>query len=66
MGRKPIAQTTLVKATYCLKVMQGMLNKLKSETSFREARGFEMCMQIFEEHYGDLLKKENNDDKPSS
>jgi len=63
MGRKTIAQTTQLKAIYCLKVMEGMLNKLKQEASFREAAGFEACIQIFKEHYGDLLKKESNDNE---
>lgn len=35
--------------------MSKLLEKLKSEVTFREYIGFEMCMQVFTEKYNDLI-----------
>ena len=47
-----------LKATYALKHMEGAFIKLKAEVLFKECVGFDQCMEIFKEHFADMLKKE--------
>jgi hypothetical protein len=46
------------KATYALKHMEAEFKKLKQEVRFKESIGFEQCMNIFVEHFGDMLRRE--------
>jgi len=48
------------KATYALKHMEAELKKLKQEVRFRESIGFEHCINIFVEHFADMLRKEKD------
>lgn len=48
------------RATYALKVMESELEKLRQEISLREYIGFERCMNIFKEHFEDMLRREKD------
>lgn len=64
-GRKTIAEVEGKKALYCLKAMEGVLNKFKAEVMMREHTGAYMCIEVFKEHYGDVLKTTDNDNEQS-
>jgi hypothetical protein len=46
------------RATYALKCMEKELDKLREDISFKEFIGFERCMNIFKEHFEDMIRKE--------
>ena len=46
------------KATYALKHMEAEFKKLRQEVKFKECVGFDQCMEIFKEHFEDMLRRE--------
>ena len=48
------------KATYALKHMEEEFKKLRQEIRFKECVGFENCMQIFKDHFEDMLRREKD------
>lgn len=51
-------KTDLTKATRTLKSMEERFKVLKSELKFKECIGFEDCMEMYKEHFGDQLRRE--------
>ena len=51
-------RTDMTKATRALKAMEQRFKVLKSEVKFKECVGFEDCMEMFKEYFGDQLRRE--------
>lgn len=63
MGQKKFAikSIEITKAKSMDHIMKMEMEKLKSECLFREARGFEICYNLFKEFYSDKLKENGNE-----
>lgn len=53
-----MSKTDPLKTTRALKAMEQRLTVLKLEVKLREYAGFEECIEMFKEHFGDQLRRE--------